>query len=48
MEIPLLKNVNIQKNINGLALDANEKRYEAYLAEQQALHLVDREVIFAK
>ena len=35
--IPLLKNHTIQKKINDLALEANEKRYQAYLLEQEAL-----------
>lgn len=46
--IPLLKNKNIQQKINDLALEANEKRYEAYLLEQQALKIMNDEVIFAK
>lgn len=46
--IPLLKNQDIQRQINDLALQANEKRYQAYLLEQQALKVMDKEVIFAK
>lgn len=46
--IPLLKNKNVQKQINDLALLANEKRYEAYQLEQQALRILDEEVIYAK
>lgn len=46
--IPLLKNKNIQQEINDLSLEANEKRYEAYLLEQQALKIMNEEVIFAK
>ena len=46
--IPLLKNTEAQKRINDLALEANEKRYEAYKLEQQALRIMDNEVIFAK
>lgn len=46
--IPLLKNQGIQKNINDLALKAKEKRYEAYLLEQEALRIMDDEVIYAK
>ena len=45
--IPLLKNKETQKQINDLALEANEKRYEAYKLEQQALRIMDNEVIFA-
>ncbi len=45
---PLLKNEDVQRQINDLALEANEKRYEAYKMEQQALRIIDKEVIFAK
>lgn len=45
---PLLKNHEVQKKINDLALAANEKRYEAYQLEQQALRIMDNEVIYAK
>lgn len=46
--IPLLKNKETQKQINALALKANEKRYEAYQLEQQALSIMENEVINAK
>lgn len=46
--IPLLKNHDVQKKINDLALEANEKRYEAYKLEQKALEIMDKEVIYAK
>ena len=45
VEIPLLKNAAIQKRINELALEANEKRYEAYKLEQEALKIIDEEII---
>lgn len=45
---PLLKNTDIQSHINELALEANEKRYEAYMLEQQALRIVDKEIIYVK
>ncbi len=45
---PLLKNHEMQKKINDLALAANEKRYEAYQFEQKALQIMDNEVIYAK
>lgn len=48
VQIPLLKSKDIQSKINSLALEANEKRYEAYLAEQKALKIMDEEVIYAK
>lgn len=47
-QVPLLKNKDIQKRINELALSANEKRYKAYCLEQEALRIMDEEVIFAK
>ncbi len=46
--IPLLKNHELQQQINGLALEANQKRYEAYQLEQEALRIMDAEVIYAK
>lgn len=46
--IPILKDKDVQNSINDLALEANHKRYEAYKLEQQALDIMDREVIFAK
>lgn len=46
--IPLLKNHNVQLQINTLALEANEKRYEAYKLEQKALEIMDKEIIYAK
>lgn len=45
---PLLKNTAVQDHINALALEANKKRYEAYLLEQQAIEIMNNEVIFAK
>ena len=46
--IPLLRNQDVQKKINALALEANKKRYEAYKLEQEALEIMDKEVIYAK
>lgn len=48
VEIPLLKNQDIQNKINDLALKANQKRYEAYMLEQEALKIMNEEVIYAK
>ena len=48
VQIPLLKNKQVQAQINNLAKLANEKRYEAYLLEQEALKIMDEEVIYAK
>ena len=47
VQIPILKHSAVQKHINDLALLANEKRYEAYCLEQEALRIMDDEVIFA-
>ena len=46
--VPLLKNRDIQDRINELALQANDKRYEAYVLEQEELKVMDDEVIYAK
>lgn len=46
--IPLLKNHDVQLQINALALEANKKRYEAYKLEQKALEILDKEVIYTK
>ena len=48
VEIPFLKNQATQKRINDLALSANSKRYEAYKLEQEALRIMNDEVINAK
>lgn len=45
--IPLLKDDEVQAEINRLALQANEKRTEAYYAEQEAIRIVNEEVIHA-
>ncbi len=45
--VPLLKDKKMQEKINALALGANEKRYEAYKLEQQALGIMDEEVLYA-
>lgn len=45
---PILKNQDCQAEINSLALEANEKRYEAYKLEQEALNKMHDEVIYAK
>ena len=45
VEIPILKNEAKQKEINDLVLKANELRYEAYLKEQEAIRIVNEEVI---
>ena len=46
--VPLLKDRAAQKKINDLAMAANAKRYEAYCLEQDALKILNEQVIFAK
>lgn len=46
--LPLLKNKEIQTKINNLVLEANKKRYEAYVLEQKAIKMVNEKVIYAK
>ena len=48
VQIPILKNKDIQQKINDLVLDANQKRYEAYLLEQEALKIINDSVIYAE
>lgn len=48
VQIPLLKNKDSQKKINGLVLEANQKRYEAYILEQEALQIMNDLVYYAK
>ena len=43
--IPLLKTGEVQRRINDLALEANEKRHEAYRLEQEALKVMNEKVI---
>ena len=45
--IPLLKNKEIQTKVNNLVLEANKKRYEAYILEQKAIRMVNEKVIYA-
>ncbi|MDD4690082.1 MAG: restriction endonuclease subunit S [Eubacteriales bacterium] len=44
---PLLKDKAVQREINRLALEANAMRYDAYKLEQEALRIMNDEVIFA-
>lgn len=46
--IPLLRDSELQSKINTIALEANDKRYEAYLLEQQALQIMNDEVLKAE
>jgi len=43
--VPILRDAAVQVRINDLALKANALRSDAYNAEQQAIHIVDRDVI---
>ncbi len=45
VQIPLLKNKDSQKKINDLVLEANQKRYMAYILEQQAIGMIDNLVL---
>ena len=45
--VPLLKDGKTQAKINGLALEANAKRTQAYDAEQKAISITNEEVIHA-
>ena len=45
--IPLLHNETTQQAINDKVLDANKKRAEAYELEQEALTMLDEQVIYA-
>lgn len=47
VQIPILKNKNIQQKINDLVLDANQKRYEAYVLEQEAFKILNDLVLRA-
>jgi type I restriction enzyme S subunit len=44
---PLLKNATVQTEINCLALQANEMRYQAYQLEQEATSVLEKEVLHA-
>ena len=45
---PLLRDENVQKEINKTVLEANRKRTEAYNLEQKALRVLDEKVIYAR
>lgn len=47
-QIPILKNQDIQTQINNLALKANDLRYKAYCLEQEAIRIMNEEVIYAE
>lgn len=45
--VPIIKDASAFCKINTLALQANELRYQAYQLEQEAMQIMDNEVIFA-
>ena len=45
VELPLLSNQKVQKEINDLALQANDLRYRAYLLEKEALDIMNNEIL---
>lgn len=47
ISIPLLHDIELQRVINDKVLESNQKRYEAYLLEQEALKMMDEKVILA-
>ena len=48
VSVPLLRDENIQQEINDTVLEANRKRTEAYNLEQEALQVFDEKVIYAR
>lgn len=48
VQIPILKHHKAQERINSLALEAKQKRYKAYVLEQEALKMVNDSVIYAQ
>ena len=46
--VPLCRDQKIQKQINTKVLAANRKRFEAYQIEQEALDILNKEVIYAQ
>jgi len=46
--VPLPHDGTLQNVINNKVLEANQKRYEAYLLEQKALKIMNEQVIFAQ
>lgn len=48
VSVPFLQDGNIQQEINNKVLEANKKRAEAYNLEQEALTVLDEQVIYAR
>lgn len=45
--VPILKDHEVQTKINRIALEANSMRYEAYRLEQEAMQIMNDEVLYA-
>ena len=45
VSVPLLRNGAVQSKINSMALLANEKRFRAYLLEQEALSILNDKIL---
>jgi type I restriction enzyme S subunit len=45
--VPILKDEDTQTEINRLALEANKLRHKAYQLEQEAMKIMNDEVIYA-
>ena len=43
--VPLLKNPDIQIEVNRLALEANELRFQSYKSEKEAIDILEKEVL---
>ncbi len=48
VQVPILNDQHAQAEINQLALSANSKRTQAYEAEEEAIRIVNDEVIYAE
>ncbi|MYB57712.1 MAG: hypothetical protein F4X51_15095 [Gemmatimonadetes bacterium] len=48
VSVPLLRDENVQQEINNKVLTASKKRTEAYDLEQEALTVLDEQVIYAQ
>ena len=48
VSVPLLRDENIQREINDTVLEANRKRTEAYNLEREALRVLDEKIIYAR
>jgi len=46
ISMPILKNSEVQVEINRVTFEANSMRYEAYQLEQEAMQVMNDEVLF--